>query len=81
MSKSKAMCSGCRQDFYNGHNDLGVKECRSFKTAKVVTRMRVGIWQNPPYIWNPQKTLGCHSPDGGVMIEKNDCRVQMKKGK
>lgn len=27
-------CAGCRNDFYNGHNDLGVKECWSREDAK-----------------------------------------------
>lgn len=34
-------CSGCRNDFYNGDNDLGVKECWSREDAKVVTRYRI----------------------------------------
>lgn len=33
-------CAGCRNDFYNGNNDLGVTECWSRKTAKPVTRYR-----------------------------------------
>lgn len=36
---SKAMCSGCRDDFYNDHNDMGVKECWAFKDAKVVDKV------------------------------------------
>ena len=34
-------CSGCRNNFYNGNNDLGVKECWSRKKAKTVTRYRI----------------------------------------
>ncbi len=37
-------------DFYNNKNDLGVKECWSFKTAKLIMRKRVSIDQRPP--WN-----------------------------
>ncbi len=36
---TKAMCSGCRDDFYNDHNPLGVKECWMFKKATVVNKV------------------------------------------
>ncbi len=73
--KTKQMCQGCRNDFYNGHNLLGVKECWSFERADVVEKMRVGTWQNPPYTWAPKTTLTCYSPEGGVMIGRGDSRV------
>lgn len=37
---TKDNCKGCRDDFYNGHNPLGVKECWLFKKAKLVARYR-----------------------------------------
>ena len=74
MPKTKAMCTGCKEDYYN-HNTTG--GCWCYKTATIVTRMRVGVWQNPPYIWNPEKCLSCFRPKGSVMIEKTDCRVVM----
>ena len=46
---NKENCRGCRQNFYNGFNDLGVKECWSFHDAKLVWRVPVGHWENPPY--------------------------------
>ena len=70
--KSKSMCVGCREDYYN-HNASG--GCWCFENAKVVVRMRVGVWQNPPYQWNPQNVLSCFSPDGARMIERCDPRV------
>jgi hypothetical protein len=36
-------CPGCRNDFYNGNNELGVKRCWSLKDAKLVTRFRLSI--------------------------------------
>lgn len=72
MPKSKSMCSGCRNDFYN-HNCEG--ECWSFKNAKIVTRMQVGTWQPPPYIWFGIKCLTCYHAEGYSMIERSDCRV------
>ena len=37
----KKHCAGCRQNFYNGNNDMGIKECWMLKTAKVVTRYEI----------------------------------------
>ena len=70
--KSKSMCDGCHDDFYNRSVSGG---CWCFADAKIVVRMRVGVWQNPPYEWNPQECLSCYNPDGSRMIEKNDPRV------
>ena len=42
-------CAGCRNDFYNGNNKLGVKECWSLADAKLVSRIPVGYWESPPY--------------------------------
>lgn len=42
--KTKEMCRGCRDDFYNGTNGLGVKECWCFKGAEVITAYRIGWW-------------------------------------
>ena len=43
-------CQGCTNDFYNGKNDLGVSRCFRFdKKKKLVTRIVIGFWQNPPY--------------------------------
>ena len=36
---TKPMCSGCSEDFYNGHNAIGVNECWSFKKARVVNKV------------------------------------------
>jgi len=40
-------CSGCHNDFYNGNNPMGVTECWGVKTAKLVTRYRIGTWTQP----------------------------------
>lgn len=78
MTKREKMglCHGCRNDFYNGKNDLGVKECWNLETATSVRRTMVGIWQNPPYKWDAQQTLSCHMPDGGTTwIKREDVRL------
>jgi len=45
----KSDCAGCESNFYNGNNELGVKECWHFKTAKIVSRIMIGHWERPPY--------------------------------
>jgi len=36
LKPKKSMCVGCGDDFYNGHNPYGIRECWHFKKAKVV---------------------------------------------
>jgi len=38
MKKEKSLCAGCRCDFYNDHNGIGVKECMHYKSAKVIKK-------------------------------------------
>lgn len=42
--EKKSHCSGCRDNFYNGNNPLGIKECWNLKTAKLVRRYRIYYW-------------------------------------
>lgn len=35
---TKTACIGCRDNFYNGNNTLGVKECVMYPTAIIVVR-------------------------------------------
>ena len=37
----KKNCIGCRENFYNGNNDLGVKECWNLESAELKTRFRI----------------------------------------
>lgn len=39
LKPQKPMCHGCRENFYNGNNDLGVKECWMFSDAQVVDKV------------------------------------------
>lgn len=72
MPKSKQMCAGCYNNFYNLNRDGG---CWSYQSAKIVTKVEVGTWQNPPYIWNPVKVLNCFHKTGSSFLSKDDCRV------
>lgn len=41
---TKKDCIGCYNNFYNGNNNLGVKECWSFdRKKKCVTKFRLSI--------------------------------------
>jgi len=42
-------CHGCRNNFYNGNNELGVKNCWSMKSATLEKKVQIHIDQIPPY--------------------------------
>ncbi len=68
--KSIQLCIGCRDNFYNGNNDLGVPRCLHFASAAVEKRIKVGINEQPPYsakraAW----TLSCHKPTGYCQVK------------
>lgn len=42
--EKKNHCSGCRDNFYNGNNNIGVKECWNLQSAKLVTRYKIYWW-------------------------------------
>lgn len=67
----KLHCRGCVDDFYNGHNPLGVKECWSLKTAKMVTRFRLDVWTKPltPGAYTEVRVPDCYRQKG-VVFEK-----------
>lgn len=68
-SEKQKLCAGCRSDFYNGKNSVGVKECWSFQAANVVTRYRLGWWTRPTGTdaFSKVKTLTCHHAPGQYM--------------
>ena len=57
---TKKHCAGCRNNFYNGNNELGVKECWLFKTAKIVWRKEVHIDQIPPWTQAARRFPNCY---------------------
>ncbi len=66
------MCGGCRDDFYNGKNPLGVQRCWGLKTAKKVIRYRIGTWTAPtePGAFTKVTTLSCYHAKGEHYYEK-----------
>ena len=66
---NKDHCLGCRNDFYNGNNDLGVKECWSLKTARLVMRKEVHINQRPPWDQKPIEVPNCYRRPQFVYVD------------
>jgi len=74
MAKSKSMCSGCRDNYYNRTE---VNGCWCFSSATIVERVQVGIWEPPPYEKSrKEKVLSCYRPEGYAMLPLTDCRVK-----
>lgn len=66
VEEKLSLCSGCRNDFYNDQNPLGVKRCWSFKSARVVRRFKLGWFTQPdtPRAVQEVVTLSCHHAPG-----------------
>jgi len=66
MKKDKQFCMGCDDNFYNGNNPMGIKECWGFKTARVVSKYQIGWWTPQDKKDNFQKitTHSCHTETG-----------------
>lgn len=67
-----ALCAGCRDNFYNGNNHLGVKRCWGLDSAEPVRRKFVHISACPP--WDTQRvedTLSCHRRHQYVAVEED----------
>lgn len=75
MSKEekRALCAGCRNDFYNGQNPMGIKECWSLESAVIKDRYRIG-WAVPmdrPENVRPFRTLSCwHAPGQFAVMDE-----------
>ena len=73
--KDSGPCAGCHDNFYNGHNSIGVKECWSLKKAKMVRRFKQPWWEPWPF----QSTVGvqtydCHREPGKYAFRARDPR-------
>ena len=68
---NKVHCAGRYDNFYNGNNHLGVEECWSLKTAKVVRKKRVPISQVPPWKQAPVKVPSCYKQAGYIFVGPN----------
>lgn len=62
-------CQGCRDNFYNGNNRLGVQKCWLLDNARLVRRKEVGMSDVPPWHWQPVVVLPeCYRRSGYVYV-------------
>ena len=69
--KSPDMCFGCDDNFYNGNNDLGVKNCWGYKSAKVVKCVIASNSTCPPFSLT-QRCLSCYKKRGYIYLKNFD---------
>lgn len=72
MAGNINFCNGCRDDFYNDHNDIGVKKCWSLEFAEEVTRYKLEWWTRPtvPRAFEEVKTNSCWYAPGKYVMYK-----------
>ncbi len=71
-TKSRDLCSGCTENFYNGNNSLGVTQCWNFKSARVILRKQVHINYVPPWNQDADYFLSCRRVRGYVFVGKDE---------
>lgn len=65
----KKHCPGCEQNFYNGNNPYGIKECWHLADAKRILRKEVGINDMPPWNHKPQLLPSCFHRSGYIYVK------------
>jgi len=74
---TKLDCCGCQNNFYNGNNAYGIKECWSFKTATLVKRLQIHVDQAPPYLHvKPEMVPNCKRVERYVMVKPENITKQ-----
>ena len=65
-------CHGCHDDFYNDKNPMGVKKCWGLKSAKLITRYRIGTWTQPtqPGAFTAVRVPSCFHQPGSAFYGK-----------
>ena len=64
--KPTTYCSGCKNDFYNGRQNVTTFGCWSLEDAKVVTRWHIDWCTAPtfPGAFRKMQTYDCHHAPG-----------------
>jgi hypothetical protein len=78
MDSKLKYCTGCRDDFYNGHNELGVTRCWHMASAMVVKARFVPLDALLPHKQRVVKTLSCHRKAGHckMLVERAKGQAQ-----
>lgn len=75
--KKRQFCATCRNNYYNQPGNSPAGECWSLDESKVVKRVMVGVWEDPPYYRSPVSTLSCHHFEvRDTWIKPTDSRVR-----
>ena len=69
-------CEGCRDDFYNGNNPYGVKECWHLKTATLAPRLLIHFDRMPPYREKPQMRPTCYHAERHATVKPDSLDAQ-----
>jgi len=66
------LCAGCENNFYNGNNQLGVKQCWSLPKASIVHKKKISINDVPPWKTQPiVRILSCRREKGYVFYDSD----------
>ena len=66
--KTKALCSGCYNDFYN-HGGGGADGCWSYDSAEVCKKAFIHLSAMPPWVVKPQTTLTCYKKSKHIAVD------------
>lgn len=67
--RRRKYCPRCRDDFYNGKNPIGVKECWCLPNSRVVRRKFVHVDAVPPLRMKSEWTLDCCHRDRYISVD------------
>jgi hypothetical protein len=65
----KTFCPGCRDNFYNGNNNMGITDCWMLVSAKKAMKKKVWRDDVPPWNHTPIETLTCFRAEGYWMVD------------
>lgn len=69
--KSKSLCCGCTDNFYNGNNQYGIEQCAHYKGSKVVKCVIACCSEAPPFSLTGY-CLSCYRKSGYAYLKNFD---------
>ena len=76
VKKSKTLCNGCYNDFYNNAIPKG---CWNYDSAKVVKKCFIHLSMVPPWSVKPEVTLDCCRRQRYVSVDPDHPQVTKDK--
>jgi len=63
-------CAGCRDNFYNGRQNVTGDKCWNLESAELVKRLLIPVDLRPPYLHLKQKTVpNCYHRERHVTVK------------